>query len=150
MSSIYVREQVMDFIEDNLPGETLVDLTSDFQELKELLADNGLQPDAPWLGIDFIGADEEPASLAANGETGCYRETGAFQIHICTIARLGNGNSILTRGEAVRNLFRGKNINGVIIESMTLVNTNAGATLQFEGGYMSGTFIVSYIRDLNL
>lgn len=150
MSSAYVRTTIKDFVETNVPSENLVDLSSQFGEMKEFLADFGVPVDGPWLGIQFIGDDEIPIGLAATNDQGLYRESGAIYFHICDVARLGNGDSLLTRGETLRNLLRGRHIGDIIIEGVTPMNFDQGATLQFEGGYMSGSFYVSYIRDNNI
>jgi hypothetical protein len=150
MSSAAVRTAIFDFLDTNAPTESVVDLTSQFGEIKEFVADSGVQPDSPWLGVQFIGSDELPIGLAANNVIGKYRETGAVYIHCVEVARLGVGNTLLTRGEALRNLFRGQNISGVVVESVTPLNFDGGATLQFEGGYMSASFLMSYYFDVDL
>lgn len=150
MSSVYVRSQIKDFLSANAPTENVIDLTSLFQEIKELIEDQGLEPDSPWLGIQFIAGDERPIGLAANNDVGKYREDGAIYFHVVDVARLVNGDSVLTRGETLRNLMRGRRIGDIIIESVTPMNFDTGATLQFEGGWMSGSFIVSFIRDIDL
>jgi len=150
MSSLAVRTQIKAFIAANAPTESVVDLTSLYQEIKELLDDSGIDPDSPWLGIQFIGGDERPIALAATNDQGKYREDGAIYFHVVDVARLGNGDSLLTRGETLRNLLRGRRIGDIIIESCTPMNFDTGATLQFEGGYMSGSFLVSYIMDIDL
>ncbi len=149
MSSAYVRTTIKDFIADNT-SESVIDLTSLFEEIKELLTDNDVQPDAPWLGIQFVGSDEIPVALAATNDQGKYRETGAIYFHVVDVARLGGGDSLLTRGEALRNLLRGRRMGDIIVDSVTPMNFDQGATLEFEGGYMSGSFIVGYQRDLDL
>lgn len=150
MSSPYVRTQIKNFIEAEVPSEAVVDFTSAFEELKTLLSDSDVQPDAPWLGLQFIGDDEIPIALAATNDQGKYRETGAIYFHLCAIARIGVGDSLLTRGEVLRNLFRGRRIGDIIVQSVTPMNFDNGATLQFEGGYISGSFLMSYQRDLDL
>jgi hypothetical protein len=125
-------------------------MTAQFEDLRQLLAENSIQPDAPWLGVQFIGSDEVPVSISATNDVGLYRETGAVQLHIVSEAKIGVGDSLLTRGETLRNLFRGRRIGDIVIESVSPMNTEAGATLEFEDGYMSGTCIVAYYRDLNL
>ncbi len=149
MSSPAVRTAIKDFIAAN-SAETLVDLTAVSEELKELLIDFDIQPDAPWLGIQFIGNEEIPVGLAANNVVGTYRETGSINIHVCAVAQIGAGAGILTRGEVLRKLFRGSNIGGVIIKSVEPMNTEDGATLQFEGGYVTGSFLMSYQFDFSL
>jgi len=150
VSSTTVRTQIKSFLTTNAAGETQVDLTSDFQDFKELLTDSGVAQDAPFLGLQFIGDDEIPVGLAATNDQGKYRETGAIFFHLATVAKIGNGDSLLTRGEALRNLMRGRRIGSIIIESVTPMNFDSGATLQFEGGYMSGSFLASYQMDLDL
>ncbi len=149
MSSAYVRTEIKQFIGDN-SNEDVIDLTAMYDEIKNLIAEAGIQPDAPWLGITFIGDDELPIALAATNDQGLYRETGAIFIHVVATAQLGVGDAMLTRGETLRTLFRGRRIGDIIIDSVTPMNFDSGATLQFEGGYMSGSFILSYRRDLNL
>lgn len=149
MSSPYVRTTIKTFLSIN-SSEDVVDMTSLFQEIKELLADNGIQPDAPWLGLDFSGDDEIPIALAATNDQGKYRETGSIYFHVVEVARLGVGDVMLTRGEALRNLMRGRRIGDILIDSVTPMNFLSGATLQFESGYMSGSFLVAYRRDLDL
>lgn len=149
MSSKYVRDQVKDFIGDN-SAESLVDLTGLYQEIKELLSEEGVQPDAPWVGIDFIGDDELPISLAATNDQGLYRETGAIYIHIVSVAKIGVGDTMLTRGETLQNLFRGRRIGDIVVNSVSPMNFGPGATLAFEGGWMSGSFLIHYHRDNNI
>ena len=150
MSSTYVRTQVKDYLAANAPTETLIDLTAAFQEIKELVEDAGITSNDTWLGIEFVGDDEVPITIPATNDTGKYRESGSIFMHVVDIAKLGAGDALLQRGETLRNLFRGKRIGDIIVESVTPMNFNAGSTLQFDGGYMSGSIIVSYQRDLEL
>jgi hypothetical protein len=150
MSSAYVRTNIKAFLASEATDETVIDLTSDFQEIKELMREHDVQPDAPWLGVQFIGDDEVPVALAATNDQGKYRETGAIYIHVVSIAKIGVGDAMLTRGEVLRNLFRGRRIGNIVIESVSPMNFDNGATLAFEGGYMSGSFIMAYHMDLDL
>lgn len=149
MSSTTVRTLVTAFLAAEAPSETVIDLSTQFGELREVLAEHNLQPDAPWLGLEFIGDDELPVSLAATNEIGLYRETGSIILHVCTEAKIGAGQSMLARAEALRNLFRGRRISSIVIESVTPVNFGPGATLEFEGGYVSGSITMSYHNDLS-
>lgn len=149
MSSVYVRQQVKQFIDDN-SDEAVIDLTAQYADIKQLLADANLQPDASWIGLQFIGGDEEPVALAATNDQGLYRETGTIQVHIVGEAKIGVGDSLLARGEVLRNLFRGRRIGDITIEKVRPMNTDLGATLEFDDGYMAGTFAIDYHRDLNL
>lgn len=149
MSSAYVRTQIKDFLEAE-SDETVIDLTALFKDFKQMLAEAGVQPDASWLGLQFIGDDEIPIALAATNDQGKYRETGAIYFHVATVAKIGAGDGLLTRGETLRDLFRGRRIGSITIDSVTPMNFDSGATLEFEGGYMSGSFLASYRRDLDL
>jgi hypothetical protein len=150
MSSLDVRTAFKTFITAQNPAEQIVDMTAVFDELQDFLADNGIAPGNPWVGIQFLASEELPITINADGNNGRYREIGSIYIHVVDEAKLGVGDLILTRVEAIRNSLRGKRIGDIIIESVTPANFEFGAALQFEGGYMSGTFICNYERDLEL
>jgi len=152
MSSSYVRTEIKSFIASNLATENLIDLTGEFDELQDLLADHvpSLDYEDNWLGIQFIGSDETPITITSTNSRGCYRETGAIFLHIVEPATKLAPDAILVRDEIIRNAFRGQRINDIIIESATPPNFEAGATLQFEGGWTSASVVVNYYRDYNL
>lgn len=149
MSSVYVRQQIKQFLEAE-SDENVLDLTGEFEDIKDLLADSDLQPNAPWLGLEFIGDEELPIALAATNDQGKYREFGSVFFHVVAEAQIGGGDALLARGEVLQNLFRGRRIGDIAITGMTMMNFSSGATLQFEGGYMSGSFQVTYQRDNDL
>lgn len=146
MSSVYVRDTILVFLESNAITDA-VDLTGEFDDLRKMLSSEGIQPDSPWLGLEFIGGEEIPISLVADNTRGLYRETGIIQLHVCAVAKIGAGSYIVQRAEFLRNLFRGMNIGGIIIDKVSLVNTGPGATLEFEAGYVSGTVSLEYHYD---
>lgn len=148
MSSSYVRTQFKNFLGAN-STENLVDLTGEYGELQDVLAASSVGPNDPWVGIEFMGDDEVPITIGSNNTHGKYREHGAVYIHVVDIAKLAVSSSILTRAETLRSLLRGQKIGSVFIESLTPVSFDGGATLQFEGGYMSGSFILSYLCDFD-
>lgn len=148
MSSVAVRDLITDFLAAN-SAEKVIDLTGHYENIRDLLSEEEVQPDAPWLGIEFIGDTEEPVSLSATNVQGLYREYGMVQLHICAVARIGVGQNIIARGEVLRNLFRGERIGGIIVESVSPVNTGPGATLEFEAGYVSGSVSVAYHYDFS-
>lgn len=150
MSSPEVRTEVIGFLTTNLPTETVIDLDGQFDQLKRLIQKAGIASDAPWLGIEFIGDDEVPVTVPATNTEGRYRETGGIYFHVVAAAGLGVQNSILTRARTIRNLMRGQNINGIIIESVTPPNFGEGASLNFEGGYLAASFLASYEYEINL
>lgn len=147
MSSLAVRTGVLQFLEDN-SAESVVDLTAQWQDLKPMLAENDIQPSAPWLGVEFVGDEEDPVSLSADNEKGLYREYGLVQLHVVAIGKIGAGADMINRAEALRNLFRGRRIGDIVVLSVSPLNTGPGATLEFEGGYVSGTVTVTYHFDL--
>lgn len=149
MSSESVRTLIKNFLAAEIPAETVIDLSTEFAELKDVISAAGLNADDPWLGLTFIGDDELPISLAATNDMGLYREVGSILLHVCAEAKIGVGNSMLTRGEVLRNLFRGRRIGSIVIEGVTPINFGPGATLEFEGGYVSGTIVISYHFDLS-
>lgn len=149
MSSSYVRSQVKNFI-TNSSGERLIDLTARFDDIREMIKKEGLTPSDPWLGITFLGDSELPVSLTAKNDQGLYREMGQIFLHVVAEARLGVGDSLVQRGEILRNLFRGSRIGDVVIEEVGTLNTGSGAALEFESGYIAGTISIGYYRDLNL
>jgi len=147
MSSLAVRQLVKDFLDAN-SAEIVVDITGEFGDLREVLAYYEVQPDAPWLGLEFSADEEFPVSLSATNDQGLYREVGIVQLHVCAIARLGAGQDIVSRAEVLRDLFRGERIGGIVVESVSPVNTGPGATMEFEAGYVSGTITIGYRYDL--
>lgn len=150
MSSLATRTSFKNFITTNAPTETLIDLTGHYEEFQDLIEESGIGPEDPWVGIEFVGSDEIPITVGSTNVQGKYRETGAVYIHVVDIAKLGVSDIILTRAEALRDLFRGQRIDSIFIESVTPVNFGAGATLRFESGYMAGSFIIGYEKDLDL
>lgn len=150
MSSKYVRDKVEEYISSALSSENLVDLTADFNTLDKILLENGVEGDDPWLGIQYIGSDEIPVALSSANNTGKYRETGAIYIHVVERVRLNVHVPILARAEVIRDAFRGRRIEDIIIESVTPPNFSTGTTLNFDGGYTSASVILTYERDLNL
>jgi hypothetical protein len=150
MSSKIVRQEIKDFLTDTFPDETFIELDGAFQEIRDLVADAGITSNDPWVGLQFVGNEEIPITVGSTNTKGKYREVGAVYLHVVEIAKLGVGTSILDRAEALRDSLRGQRINGIIIESVSPVNFGVGASLDFEGGYTSGSFILSYEKDLDL
>lgn len=146
MSSVAVRNAVRQFLDDN-SDETVVDLTGHFENLRDMLNDADVQPDAPWLGLDFSSDGEEPVSLTADNDRGLYREFGLIHLHVCAVAKIGVGSNLESRGEALLNLFRGRRIGNIIIQRVNPLNTGPGATLEFDAGYVSGTVTAEYKFD---
>jgi len=150
MSSIYVRDKINNFITTNIASETPVDLTGAYDTLEDVLNANSVTYEDDWLGIQFIGNEELPINIGANNTQGLYREHGSIFLHVVAMANNNVHTGILTRGETIRNAFRGQRIDDIIIESISPLNFEKGATLDFESGWVSASVILSYYRDLNL
>lgn len=150
MSSLGVRALIKSFVATNAPSEKAIDLSGQYAEIENLIADHGITRTDPWLGLQFIGNDENPITVGSTNTSGKYREMGSIYIHVVDIAKFGAADTILARAESLRNLFRGQRIGGIVIESVTPPNFDMGATLSFEGGYTSASFMVGYYKDLDL
>lgn len=149
MSSKYVRDTFQTYLTDNLPDDKFVDFSLIYDTLDTLLSSKGIEKGTPWIGIDYIGNEEEPITIGSVNNTGKYRESGAIYIHIVEPSSLSALGDILTRAKAVRDILRGRRIGNIVVESVTPVNTAAGTTLQFEGGWSSGSFFVNYYSDFD-
>ena len=150
MSSSSVRTAIKTFLATEFTSEKILDLTGHYEVLRDALTDAGIDPDGPWIGLEFIPGDEQPITVGATNQSGKYRETGAIYIHTVDIAKLGVSDSILSRAEAIRDKLRGQRISGVVIDSLTPPNFGAGAALNFEDGFMSCSCIAEYTFDVDL
>ena len=152
MSSAYVRNKILEFIEAQATTETLVDLTSDFQELEDLLTSSGVpSTGGPWLGVQFVGSSEEAIDVGATNAKGTYRESGIIFLHIVDIAKIGGHTGIITRADNIRAKFRGQRIaDKIIIESVSPPTFGSGATLSFDGGYTAALIQIEYHTDVVL
>lgn len=150
MSSVYVRTNIKSFITANLATENQVDLTGEYDDLEKVLEKHGLLYDDPWLGLQFIPSEDVPIAASTNNSQGLYREIGIVLLHIVDFARSIAKDGILARSETIKNAFRGQRIGDIIIESVSPPNFESGATLDFEGGYISATMSLSFYRDDNL
>lgn len=149
MSSSSVRTAIKNFITAQFPAEKLIDLTAEFDLLNDLLGRYNAKG-GPWVGLQFISNPEEPISLTADNTQGMYLEDGVIYLHIVDVAYLGVASSLLSRAEAIRTKFRGQRIGDITIEATTPPNFEAGATLQFEGGYTACSVLISYSRRFTI
>lgn len=149
MSSQYVREEALNYLKTEYPTETFLDLTAQYQELSDFLSDNGVGKTDNWVGVQFSGGPDDIVTIGSDG--GCYRETGTILLHIVSPVQMGVVSVILPRIETIRMGLRGKRINGdIVVDGTTTPNFEAGATLEFSGGYTSGTTVINYYRDQTL
>jgi len=149
LSSSYVRTQVKTFLSAN-SSEDFIDLTGQYLTIKEVTSNAGLGYKDPWVGIQFVGNNEDAQTITSTNNAGRYRELGGVLLHVVARASSTVADDVLTRCETLRDLLRGRRINDVVIESVTPPNFEQGATLDLESGYISASIIVNYYRDLNL
>lgn len=150
MSSLYVRNQIKTFLATNSPTEKVADMSGGYENMQDFLNRFSITMTEPWLGLQFIPADESPITVPATNDSGKYRETGAVYIHVVDVANPDASDNILTRGETLRDLFRGRRIGDVKIEALTPLNFQIGATLDMDGGFVAASFIISYEYDKDL
>lgn len=150
MSGTFVRDSIISFFQTEVPTETLIDISAEFEELQDLLTYHGVAEGANWVGIQFVGAEEIPVDIRATNGKGTYREVGVVYIHVVAVARIGGGNAILNRAEAIREVFRGQRIGPILIEGVSPPNFGNGISLDFEGGYTSATFTLDYEYQFSL
>ena len=150
MSSLNVRTAILNFLTTEIPGENLIDLTADFEELSKLLSRSGVGQDEDWLGVQFLAYEEIPVDILSTNDTGKYREEGIVVLHVVAVAKIGGHNAILSRAETIRNKLRGQRIGSIIVESVSPPNFGTGVTLSFEGGYTAAVINVDYKFDIIL
>ena len=150
MSSVAVRTTFKNFLTANAPTENLIDMSGHYEDVEDLLDQSGVGMGDPWIGLNFIPSDEIGITVPATNDSGKYRESGIIQVHVVDIAKLAVSDSILARCETLRNLLRGRRITDLKIEGVTPPSFEAGTTLEFEAGFISATFIVTYELDFDL
>jgi hypothetical protein len=149
MSSKYVRNQFEAMLVANI-AETVVDFTAEYQEMENIKDKYSLTDDDPFLGIQFPPSNEIPIGIVSDNTSGSYREEGVVMLHVVNPVTANTGDEIVDRGEALRDLFRGATINGdILIESVTTLNFESSATLNFENGYEAATITIEYYRNNN-
>jgi hypothetical protein len=151
MSSQYVKDQIINFFSSDVTSEAnVLDVTAQFDYLNDYLESNGVTSKDRWLGLQFVGSDEQPITVPATNTSGKYREFGSVFVHVVEVASSNAVVQLMTRAENIRNKFRGLNLNGVRIESVTPPNFEFGATLNFDGGYTACAIVINYEYDINL
>lgn len=149
MSSKYARDQIKSFIGLNSP-EHLIDFSAEYRTVDKLLTDEGLSHSDTWLGVEFLPSDESPQAMVSSNSGGCYKEMGVVLMHVVSPISLTHRDDILTRAEALLQIFRGATINGdIYVESLTHANFSTSATLSFERGYESAAVTLNFYRNYN-
>lgn len=150
MSSKIVRDTIKSFIATNFPSEKVADLSAGYERIDDFLSEFSITLNDDWVGLQFIGNDEIPITVASVRGQGKFREVGSVFVHVVGVASAGVRDSILARVEPLRTLFRGKNISGIRVQSVTPPNFELGATLEFESGFIAASFIFEYDFDLDI
>lgn len=150
MSSKFVRDTIKAHVAAAFPLIKTADLSAGYERMDDFLSEFGITLLEDWVGYQFVGNDEVPVTVASVAGQGKFREVGAIFIHVVGVAKLGVRDSILTRCEPLRTLFRGKNISGIRVQSVTPPNFELGSTLEFESGFIAASFIAEYDYDLDI
>lgn len=150
MSSKYVRDQIKAFIATTFPSEKVLDISAEYLEFSDLMAAAGVGIDDTFIALQFIGDRIDPITIPATNLKGCYREFGSVFIHIVEPVDRDAIDNILTRGDAYIEAFTSQRIGQMTIDNVSPINTAQGSTLEFQGGYTSGSIYLSYRRDRNL
>lgn len=149
MSSLAVRTYIKTFLATEFPSEKVIDLSAEYEDIRKLLSHSSITVEDNWLGIQFIGDDEEPVSLSVSNTEGRFREYGAVYFHVVGPAAIGMATALVTRADAIRKKLRSRRFGTMLIERVTPPNTEAGAALQFDFGCMCASFIASYYMDVS-
>ena len=105
MSSKAVKTAINDYLAANWTDTVILDVENVHVQ----------QPaDAAWVGLQWPGSVEYAAAIGGT----CYREEGTFIINLVGVSGQGT-DELDTFGETMMGLFRGQNIDGVVIDMVT-------------------------------
>lgn len=149
MSSKFVRERMLEELSKVDSTIKAVDITMEFEELEDFLEENDIDMDEGWLGIQFLSSIETPIDIVSTNTQGTFREEGDVLVHV-TYPTHGGYEKILLLAEKVRNYFRAKRFNSIVIEDVSPPQFGMGVALNFEGGFSSAVVTIGYHRDLVL
>lgn len=153
MSSNYVVTKINDLLNTEITATNvvgpLIDIDGTEFDMEEFRAQYGLGPRDPFLGIQYLPSIEIPQGLASDNDGGCYREDGVFLLHVVERVSDDHVQKIRNRGEVLINLFRGRKIEDIYIESTSTLNFDESATLNFENGYKAAGLTINFYRNNN-
>lgn len=149
MSSAAVRSHIFNFLQTEFPTEKVIDLSAEYEDIEDLMKENGISLETPWLGLQFVGDEEEPVALNVSNTEGGFREYGGVYFHVVAPAQIGVATSLVTRADNIRKKLRARRFGTMLIERVTPPNTESGAAMQFDFGFMSASFIATYYMDVN-
>lgn len=150
MSTKYVRDKFKTFLATEYPTLKVVDISGEYLEFADLLQEQSIGPDDNFLAVQFIGDRIDTVSLSASNGSGGYRERGAIFLHVVEPVSRQAMDNILTRGDSYIDTLTNRRIDNLVIDQVNPINTAQGATLEFQGGYISGSIYTTYYRDKNL
>ena len=105
MSSKAVKDAVTSYLKTNWTDTPIIEVENVFVD----------QPsDEEWVALQFPGSVEYAAAISNN----CYREEGTFIISLIGVSGTGT-DALDILGDTMMGLFRGKAIDGVIIDMVT-------------------------------
>jgi len=104
MSSKAVKDAITGYLKTNWTDTDIVDIENVFVD----------QPETAWVAVQYPGAVEYAAAIGNS----CHREEGTFIINLVGVAGAGT-DQLDVLGATMMSLFRGKAIDGVIIDLVT-------------------------------
>lgn len=153
MSSEYVRDEILTFLQTSFPGDKIVDISGEVEIQQKWLIKQGISHKDPFIGVDYVGAIENTVSVTSSNATGKYRELGGVFIYFNRPYKTTSKAQVLSQATTYVNLLRGSRIGSlddILIDQISLPNFNSGGNLQLEDGYISVTIRVGYQRDNNI
>lgn len=100
----------------------------------------------PWIAVQYPGADESQASMGDPGNN-VWREEGVIVVHIQVASGTGKA-TYLSLGDQMAALFRGKDIDGVHIRSVSPPNFREDVKA-FQGNWYSLSMTIDYYHDIH-
>lgn len=148
MSSKYVRDTIKAYIATVAPSYKVVDMTGEYREVKELLADKVIASGEVWIGIDFLKGQVIPITIGTNNTHGKYRETAGFNVQVNGIAKPGGADDAITLAQSIIDSIQVTRPGGIWIDSHETPADN-GSGFNFEQGFITIDFTMRYIYDLD-
>ena len=150
MSSLPVRQEFKKAFTVEFPDLILVDLTLQVLPVTDLKKSFNIQNNVPWIGIEFFGNDELPASLSSLNTSGKFRESGNIIFYFNYPRTLNNyADLMVLKAEEVRDFFRQRRFGGAFVDSITPLQTT-GEIPTFHAGYATGAVEIEYRREFTI
>jgi hypothetical protein len=134
MSSLYVRNQIEDWMADNWT-DTQFYVIDDHQDISTIPANN---TDA-WVGIEYVSSSERVESMPAN----YWNERGTVFFHIVTPNGWQSKHAI-EYGDKLQKLLRGIRLECLVIESVSPVISQSPPALEKTSEWNGFVLVMSY------